>query len=46
MQIRAIRAVIQGRPADAKDNPYVPSKGALGCGARLLTEFVRVWAER
>lgn len=29
---------------NAKDNPYVPEKGATGYGVRLLTEFVRRWA--
>jgi leucyl aminopeptidase len=31
---------------DTPDNPYVPSKGSSGYGARLLAEFVRQWAER
>jgi len=30
-----------GLALEAKDNPYVPGKGATGFGARLLTEFVR-----
>lgn len=30
----------------AKDNPYVPGKGATGYGVRLLTEFVRMWSRR
>jgi len=29
-----------------KDNPYVPDKSATGFGVRLLTEFVRRWAQR
>ena len=32
-----------GLAFDAKDNPYVPGKGATGFGVRLLTEFVRNW---
>jgi leucyl aminopeptidase len=32
-----------GLAFDAKDNPYVPGKGATGYGVRLLTEFVRRW---
>jgi len=35
-----------GLAIKAKDNPYVPGKGATGFGARLLTEFVRRWAQR
>jgi leucyl aminopeptidase len=37
-----------GLAFEAKDNPYIPGKGATGYGARLLTEFVRQWepAER
>jgi leucyl aminopeptidase len=35
-----------GLATEAKDNPYVPGKGATGFGVRLLTEFVRRWAER
>lgn len=27
----------------SNDNPYVPSKGATGFGARLLADFVRGW---
>ena len=30
----------------AKENPYIPAKSATGFGVRLLTEFVRKWAER
>ncbi len=30
-----------GMAIEAKDNPYVPGKGATGFGVRLLTEFVR-----
>ena len=30
----------------AKDNRYVPDKSATGFGVRLLTEFVRRWAQR
>jgi leucyl aminopeptidase len=33
-----------GLAFEAKDNPYVPGKGATGFGVRLLTEFVRQWA--
>ena len=29
-----------------QDNPYVPGKGATGFGVRLLTEFVRGWAQQ
>ncbi len=32
-----------GLAFEAKDNPYVPGKGATGFGVRLLTEFVRGW---
>lgn len=32
-----------GLATEAKDNPYVPGKGATGFGVRLLTEFVRRW---
>jgi leucyl aminopeptidase len=32
-----------GLAFEAKDNPYVPGKGATGFGVRLLTEFVRKW---
>jgi leucyl aminopeptidase len=32
-----------GMATDAKDNPYIPAKGATGFGARLLTEFARAW---
>jgi leucyl aminopeptidase len=32
-----------GLAFEAKDNPYVPGKGATGFGVRLLTEFVRRW---
>ena len=31
-----------GLAFEAKDNPYVPGKGATGFGVRLLTEFVRL----
>jgi leucyl aminopeptidase len=34
-----------GLAVEAKDNPYVPGKGATGFGARLLTEFVRTWGQ-
>jgi leucyl aminopeptidase len=34
-----------GMAAEAKDNPYTPGKGATGFGVRLLTEFVRRWAQ-
>ncbi|OQY21861.1 MAG: leucyl aminopeptidase [Anaerolineaceae bacterium 4572_32.2] len=34
-----------GLALEAKDNPYVPGKGATGFGARLLTEFARQWAQ-
>jgi leucyl aminopeptidase len=30
---------------NSSDNPYVPSKGATGFGARLLADFVRVWGK-
>jgi len=30
----------------AKENPYIPAKSATGFGVRLLTEFVRRWAQR
>ncbi len=30
----------------AKENPYIPAKSGTGFGVRLLTEFVRRWAER
>ena len=33
-----------GLALEAKDNPYVPGKGATGFGVRLLTEFARRWA--
>lgn len=33
-----------GLATEAKDNPYVPGKGATGFGVRLLTEFARRWA--
>jgi leucyl aminopeptidase len=33
-----------GLAFEAKDNPYVPGKGATGFGVRLLTEFVRRWS--
>jgi leucyl aminopeptidase len=33
-----------GLAFDAKNNPYVPGKGATGFGVRLLTEFVRSWS--
>jgi leucyl aminopeptidase len=33
-----------GLAFEAKDNPYVPGKGATGFGVRLLTQFVRNWA--
>ncbi len=29
----------------SSDNPYVPSKGATGFGARLLADFVRGWGK-
>ena len=32
-----------GLEFEAKDNPYMPGKGATGYGVRLLTEFVRRW---
>jgi len=32
-----------GLATDAKDNPYIPKKGATGYGVRLLAEFVRRW---
>ena len=32
-----------GLAMDAKDNPYIPKKGATGYGVRLLSEFVRRW---
>jgi len=32
-----------GMASEAKDNPYIPGKGATGFGVRLLTEFVRKW---
>ncbi|MFN2271524.1 MAG: leucyl aminopeptidase [Anaerolineae bacterium] len=32
-----------GLAFEAKNNPYVPGKGATGFGVRLLTEFVRSW---
>ncbi len=35
-----------GMGFDGKDNPYIPGKGATGYGVRLLTEFVRRWANR
>lgn len=35
-----------GLEFDAKDNPYMPAKGATGYGVRLLVEFVRRWAAR
>jgi len=34
-----------GMAFEAKDNPYVPGKGATGFGVRLLVEFVRRWAQ-
>ncbi|RLC75264.1 MAG: leucyl aminopeptidase [Chloroflexi bacterium] len=34
-----------GLALEAKDNPYVPGKGATGFGARLLTEVARQWAQ-
>jgi leucyl aminopeptidase len=37
---------IAGMAAEAKDNPYIPGKGATGFGVRLLTEFVRRWTRR
>lgn len=30
----------------AEENPYIPAKSATGFGVRLLTEFVRRWAQR
>ncbi len=33
-----------GMAAEARDNPYIPGKGATGFGVRLLTEFVRRWS--
>jgi leucyl aminopeptidase len=33
-----------GLAFEAKDNPYIPGKGATGYGVRLLTEFVRRWS--
>lgn len=35
-----------GLATEAKDNPYLPDKGATGFGVRLLTEFVRRWAQQ
>ncbi|MGD1995667.1 MAG: leucyl aminopeptidase [Anaerolineae bacterium] len=35
-----------GMATRAKENPYVPGKGATGYGVRLLTEFARQRAER
>ncbi len=35
-----------GMAFGAKENPYIPAKSATGFGVRLLTEFVRGWAER
>ena len=35
-----------GMAQEARDNPYVPGKGATGFGVRLLTEFVRRWGQR
>jgi leucyl aminopeptidase len=35
-----------GMAIEAKDNPYVPNKGATGFGVRLMTEFVRRWPRR
>ncbi len=35
-----------GMAREAKDNPYVPGKGATGFGVRLLTEFVQGWSQR
>ena len=35
-----------GMAFGAKENPYIPSKSGTGFGVRLLTEFVRGWAER
>lgn len=32
-----------GLAFEAKDNPYVPGKGATGFGVRLLTKVVRNW---
>ena len=37
-------AGIEGMGGDMADNPYMPSKGATGYGARLLAEFTRQWA--
>jgi len=34
-----------GMASEAKDNPYIPGKGATGFGVRLLTEFVRKWGQ-
>lgn len=31
---------------DATGNPTIPTKGATGYGARLLAEFIRVWASK
>jgi leucyl aminopeptidase len=36
---------IAGMASEAKDNPYIPGKGATGFGVRLLTEFVRKWGQ-
>ncbi|GAB4510097.1 MAG: leucyl aminopeptidase [Anaerolineae bacterium] len=32
-----------GMVRDAADNPYIPTKGATGYGARLLAQFVEEW---
>jgi leucyl aminopeptidase len=34
-----------GMAQGARGNPYVPGKGATGFGVRLLTEFLRRWAQ-
>jgi leucyl aminopeptidase len=34
-----------GMASEAKDNPYIPGKGATGFGVRFLTEFVRRWVQ-